>query len=105
MKKIVLIIIHFVILCWAAGWCFKLATKPLPHSGSTVEQWRQKVTQITNVTELHQKSVQDQDYILRMESLFERLRWITVSFAAVLAIYSLVGIIRSVQRKHHDHAA
>ena len=105
MKKMALIVVHTVILCWSAGWCFKLATKPFPHSGSTVEQWQQKVTQITNVTELHQKSVKDQEYILGMESLFERLRWIAVSFAGMLTIYAFAGIIRSVQRRRHEHAA
>ena len=67
MKKIALIVVHFVILCWAATWCFKLATKRFPHSGSTVEQWRQHVTQITNVAELHQK-------LVKKESFFHR-RW------------------------------
>ena len=104
MKKIALIVIHFVIFCWAVTWCVKLATKQFPHSGSTVEHWRQQVTQITNAAELHQKLIKDQEYILGLESLFERLRWIAVPLVAVLVIYAFIGIVRSVRSKRHDNA-
>ena len=98
MKKIAFAVFHLVILCWAGIWFYNLAARQLPKSGSTVEQWRQKVEQINNVTELRNKLVLDQDYILRMEALLERLRKMTVMLAAVLTVYSLAALLRSFTR-------
>jgi hypothetical protein len=99
MKKSFLIAIHLAVLIGAGYWCLRLATKQLPHSGSTVEQWRQRVEQITNVTELHQKLVTDQEYILGSEALLEKLRWIAVAFTGVLTIYALLAVARTARKK------
>ena len=104
MKRIALLLIHALVMCFAGYWCVRLATKELPRSGSTVEQWHQKVTQITNVTELHQKSVRDQEYILGIESLFRTLRLITVFFAGGLTLYALASVLRTARRRD-DRAA